>query len=252
MISIQEVTKQTGMSVRTLRYYDEIKLLLPTGKTTGGHRLYGEKELEKLREIQFLKTLGFTLKEIKQILADKNWNWRDGLQKQLNHVTKEKEDMIEIERTLIGLINSVQLDGDLDLNQTIKLIQLYQQKSQQSKLYREQFFTSELDQELLDKLPNINSDDPESLEWVSLLSQLKQAMPQGIHAPETQKIVQKMHEKTIDTFGDNDDFFDKVWAIRSSPEKSEQAGFYPIETEVLDFFEKAWEHFIAHKTNEQD
>src|SRR5690625_7957625 len=115
MISIQEVTKQTGMSVRTLRYYDEIQLLLPIGKTTGGHRVYGEKEQEKLREIQFLKMLGFTLKEIKQFLADKNWNWRDGLQKQLDQVTKEKEDVIEIERTLIVLINGVQIDGKLHL-----------------------------------------------------------------------------------------------------------------------------------------
>lgn len=249
MISIQAVTKQTGISVRTLRYYDEIQLLLPIGKTDGGHRLYGEKELEKLREIQFLKTLGFTLKEIKQILADKNWNWRDGLQKQLDHVTKEKEDMIEIERTLIGLINGVQIDGDLDLKHTMKLIQLYQQKSHQSKLYREQFFPSELDQELLDKLPNINSDDPDSVEWVSLLGQLKDSMHQGIDGPDVQRVVQRMHEKTIQTFGNNEAFFDKVWDIRSSQEKSEQAGFYPIEPEVLSFFEKAWEHYIA---NEQD
>src|SRR5699024_6346356 len=57
LISIKEVTKQTGITVRTLRYYDQIGLLHPAGKTEGGHRLYGKKELAKLQEIQFLKTL---------------------------------------------------------------------------------------------------------------------------------------------------------------------------------------------------
>ena len=72
LISIKEVTKQTGITVRTLRYYDQIGLLPPAGKTEGGHRLYGELELQKLQEIQFLKTLGFSLQEIKDMLSGKN------------------------------------------------------------------------------------------------------------------------------------------------------------------------------------
>lgn len=252
MLSIQEVKKQTGISVRTLRYYDEINLLPPAGKTSGGHRLYGEKEFEKLQHIQFLKTLGFTLQDIKTILANENWSWAQGLQSQLDLITKEKEKLIEMEGTLIGLINSVTLDGEPDLNHIMKLIQLYKEKSQQSQTYREQFFAAKQEQELLNKLPNINSDDPDSLEWVSLLSQLKKQMHLGIDAPEIQHIIRRFHEKTIDTFGDSEAFFDKVWEIRKSPEKSEQAGFYPIEPKVLDFFEKAWEYFVTDRENFTD
>lgn len=252
MLSIQEVKKQTGISVRTLRYYDEINLLPPAGKTAGGHRLYGEKELTRLREIQFLKTLDFSLKEINTILADDNWNWAKELQNQLEHVKKQKEKLMEIESTLIGLINVVTIDGDLDLNYTMKLIELYQAKSQQSKSYREHFFATKQEQALMKKLPNVNSDDPDSLEWMSLLSQLKQQMYQGIDAPDIQKIIRRFHEKTLDTFGNSEAFFDKVWEIRKSPEKSEQVGFYPIEQVILDFFEKAWDYFIADNKDHTD
>ena len=55
MIAIQEISKLTGISVRTLRYYEEIALLIPISKTEGGHRLYGHEELKKLQQIIFLK-----------------------------------------------------------------------------------------------------------------------------------------------------------------------------------------------------
>jgi len=83
LISIKKVTKQTGITVRTLRYYDQIGLLPPAGKTEGGHRLYGEKEIKKLQDIQFLKTLGFNLQDIKEMLSNNSRDWFNSLQNQL-------------------------------------------------------------------------------------------------------------------------------------------------------------------------
>src|SRR5699024_8858295 len=251
MISIKDVAKQTGVSVRTMRYYDEIDLLPPAGKTEGGHRLYGEKELKKLQEIQFLKTLGFSLKEIKEMLSDENWNWAQGLKNQLNYIVREKEKIIEIESMLKGLINGLTIDGTIDLVHIQKLIQLYQQDFDKRKEYRERYFHTR-EKELLELLPNINRDDPDSLEWAFLLGQLKQHMDKGEDAPEIQRIVHRIHEKTIETFGDNDDFFEKLWTIRKSPEKSKEVGFYPIEQEMIDFFEKAWEVYMERQAGKKD
>lgn len=249
MISIKEVTKQTGISVRTLRYYDEINLLPPAGKTEGGHRLYGEKELKKLQEIQFLKTLGFNLKEINDMLSDENWDWAQGLESQLNYIMKEKEKILEIESTLKGLKNGLTIDGKIDLVYLNKLIQLYKQDTEKRKLYREQYFHAQ-ESELLDLLPNMNRNDPDTLEWIALIGQLKQHMDKGSGAPEIQRIIRRIHEKTIETFGDNESFFDKVWEVRKSPEKSQKVGFYPIEQDLLDFFERAWEIFIENSEQE--
>lgn len=249
MISIKEVTKQTGISVRTLRYYDEINLLPPAGKTEGGHRLYGEKELKKLQEIQFLKTLGFNLKEINDMLSDENWDWAQGLESQLNYIMKEKEKILEIESTLKGLKNGLTIDGKIDLVYLNKLIQLYKQDTEKRKLYREQYFHAQ-ESELLDLLPNMNRNDPDTLEWIALIGQLKQHMDKGSDAPEIQRIIRRIHEKTIETFGDNESFFDKVWEVRKSPEKSQKVGFYPIEQDLLDFFERAWEIFMENSEQE--
>ena len=53
MKTVKEVSEITGISIRTLRYYDEIGLLKPTELTSAGYRLYDDKALEKLYEIMF-------------------------------------------------------------------------------------------------------------------------------------------------------------------------------------------------------
>lgn len=69
MKSISQVAKLTGVSIRTLQYYDEIGLLKPSKLTTAGYRIYDDDALQTLQQILFFKELGFSLKEIKEILT---------------------------------------------------------------------------------------------------------------------------------------------------------------------------------------
>ena len=66
--SISQVAKLTGVSIRTLQYYDEIGLLSPSELTAAGYRMYDDHALQALQQILFFKELGFPLKEIKEIL----------------------------------------------------------------------------------------------------------------------------------------------------------------------------------------
>lgn len=68
MRTISQVAKLTGISIRTLQYYDEIGLLNPSELTSSGYRLYNDEALQTLQQILFFKELGFQLKEIKEIL----------------------------------------------------------------------------------------------------------------------------------------------------------------------------------------
>ena len=68
MKSISQVAKLTGVSIRTLQYYDEIGLLKPSKLTAAGYRMYDDNALQILQQILFFKELGFPLKEIKEIL----------------------------------------------------------------------------------------------------------------------------------------------------------------------------------------
>ena len=74
MKSVKEVSMITGVSIRTLRYYDEIGLLKPTELTESGYRLYDNKALEKLQEILFFRELEITLIDIKKIMDTPNYN----------------------------------------------------------------------------------------------------------------------------------------------------------------------------------
>jgi DNA-binding transcriptional MerR regulator len=68
-LSIAEVRAHAGISARTLRYYEELGLLPGVRRRAGGRRIYGPDELERLRFISRLKTLGLSLAEIKELNA---------------------------------------------------------------------------------------------------------------------------------------------------------------------------------------
>ena len=68
MKTVKDVSEITGVSIRTLRYYDEIGLLKPTELTEAGYRLYDNKALEKLQEILFFRELDIPLTNIKKIM----------------------------------------------------------------------------------------------------------------------------------------------------------------------------------------
>ncbi|MGQ0845085.1 MAG: MerR family transcriptional regulator [Sporichthyaceae bacterium] len=65
---IGELAERTGMSLRTLRHYDEIGLLAPSGRTDGGFRIYTESDLQRLLVIRRMKPLGFSLAEMHRAL----------------------------------------------------------------------------------------------------------------------------------------------------------------------------------------
>ena len=68
-LSIQETCAQTGLSARTVRYWEELELLPGVRRRNGGRRVYGREELERLRFIKRLKALGLSLAEIKELSA---------------------------------------------------------------------------------------------------------------------------------------------------------------------------------------
>ena len=68
MKSISQVAKLTGVSIRTLQYYDEIGLLKPSKLTSSGYRMYDDTALQTLQQILFFKELGFQLKEINELM----------------------------------------------------------------------------------------------------------------------------------------------------------------------------------------
>ena len=74
MLTVNEVSKLTGVSIRTLQYYDKIGLLHPAEYTGSGYRLYDDTALEKLQQILLFRELEFPLKDIKAIMDNPNFD----------------------------------------------------------------------------------------------------------------------------------------------------------------------------------
>ena len=80
MMTVNEVSKLTGVSIRALQYYDKIGLLHPAEYTEAGYRLYDDTALERLQQILLFRELEFSLKEIQSILHLRSWTktgWRN-------------------------------------------------------------------------------------------------------------------------------------------------------------------------------
>ena len=93
MKTVKEVSKLTGVSIRTLHYYDSIGLLHPTEITESGYRLYDDAALERLQHILLFRELEFPLKEIKAILDSPSFDRNKALEQQITLLQLKKEHL---------------------------------------------------------------------------------------------------------------------------------------------------------------
>ena len=111
MRTVKELSDLTGISVRTLHYYDEIGLLIPTRKSEAGYRLYDDKALETLQQILFFREFDIPLKEIKSVLENPALDRIRILQMQRKMLAAKKERM---ERLIAGIDDILKGENKMD------------------------------------------------------------------------------------------------------------------------------------------
>ncbi len=90
MRTVHEVSALTGVSIRTLQYYDKIGLLHPTEYTEAGYRLYDDAALETLQQILLFRELEFPLKDIKEIIGSPDFDRSKALGQQIELLKLKK------------------------------------------------------------------------------------------------------------------------------------------------------------------
>ena len=93
MRTVSEVSQLSGVSKRTLQYYDSIGLLKPTQVTEAGYRLYDDDALEKLQQILLYRELQFPLKEIRRIMGCSDYDRNRALEEQITLLKLKKEHL---------------------------------------------------------------------------------------------------------------------------------------------------------------
>lgn len=110
-MKIHEVAKLSGVTVRTLQYYDKIGLLIPSEVTEAGYRIYHEEDVDRLQQILFFRELEFPLKEIRDIMNNPNYDRTYALR---NHKVMLQEKRNRIDQ-LIRLVEQ-RIGGNKDMS----------------------------------------------------------------------------------------------------------------------------------------
>src|SRR5580700_8399316 len=114
--TVGEVAKVARVSVRTLHHYDEIGLLVPSGRTESGYRLYTDSDLERLQQVLFFRELGFALEDVARILRDPDFDRRQALIAQRAMLVEKGERLKAmvalVDRTLDALGKGTVMNGE--------------------------------------------------------------------------------------------------------------------------------------------
>lgn len=112
MKTVKEVSRLTGVSVRTLHHYDAIGLLKPTRVTEAGYRLYDDTALARLQTILLFRELQFPLKEIKAILDSPDFDQQDALAQQIRMLELQRKHLDD----LIAHARQIQTTGGIPMS----------------------------------------------------------------------------------------------------------------------------------------
>jgi MerR family transcriptional regulator, thiopeptide resistance regulator len=189
-LKVGDLAKQTGVSVRTLHYYDEIGLLSPSHRTEAGYRLYGEKDIIRLQQIISLRQIGFSLEEIRECFEQRNFSFEHIIQL---HTVRLRQQ-IELSQKLLNRLEAIaQTVSSMETVSVEALIETIEVMSMLEKYYTpEQLETLKQRQKLLgeERIQQAQAD------WQALIEQAQAEMTKGTDP--TSKPVQALARRSLE------------------------------------------------------
>ncbi|WP_247105776.1 MerR family transcriptional regulator [Halalkalibacter sp. APA_J-10(15)] len=182
--TISEFGRRARITVRTLRFYEELGLLVPTKQNHSGHRLYGMEELARLQQIQSLKFLGYSLQDIKSILTDETISEIEESLPLQHKLLVEKRDELNRAIEAVERVQSL-IEEEKPITPTVLTSLLYQieHEDDQKEWIKENFSDDVADRYLSLSKEQRNQMDTEMLD---VLASIKKLIKDGI-APQSQE-----------------------------------------------------------------
>lgn len=200
MMTVSQVTKLTGISARTLQYYDEIGLLKPSDLTSSGYRLYDDEALQLLQQILFFKELGFTLQEINKFISHPNFDKIEAYKKQKELLLLKRNRTDRLIELLERLERGEQCMSfkEFDLSNYINALEAFKSNSAdnivkywgsienytEAMTYNLEHFSEIMEQQMSDEVKEIAKQNE------FLFTKLTGDISKDISSPEIQQIVQ--------------------------------------------------------------
>lgn len=164
--AIHELAELSGVTVRTLQYYDNIGLLSPQTRLENGYRVYGEKEVNRLQQILLYRESGFSLKKIKEILENPSYDYETALLSQLDELMAKKmqlEQMIATVLKTVSMLKGKEVLSDEEKFAGFKKAMVQANEKAFGKELRTRFGDAEIDASI-EKINNLDA-----LQWNSMV-----------------------------------------------------------------------------------
>jgi DNA-binding transcriptional MerR regulator len=186
----KEFAARAGVTVRTLHLYDQMGLLQPAERTQSGYRLYGERELERLEQIVALRFVGFSLQEIKELLAAEPLPLVVALRMQ-REIIRQRRDQLDRALDAIERAQST-IDGDRQATrwEALRTIIEVMKVENNDWNWTKNYYSPEAQQKIDARASAISKDEIEEGQraWTQLIAEIEAAAqsedPAGEHAQE--------------------------------------------------------------------
>jgi DNA-binding transcriptional MerR regulator len=232
---VGELAKRTGLTVRTLHHYDQIGLLSPSHRTAAGHRLYAEADVARLQQIASLRSLGFPLEEIRDVLNQGRMSALQVVQlhaDRLREQVKSQQRLVERLDALAQGLRTAETVSAEQLIQTIEEITMF-----------EKYYT----QEQLDYLAQRREQVGESrikeveAEWPRLMDEVRAEMDRGTDPcdPRVQEMARRWKGLIEEFTGGNEGVrqsLGNLYQNESTAHGMDVAGMRPL----MEYVGRAW------------
>ncbi|HEX2912944.1 MAG TPA: MerR family transcriptional regulator [Chloroflexia bacterium] len=196
---VKEFAQLAGVTVRTLQYYDKEGLLKPSYYTSSNHRLYRREDLLRLQQILTLKYMGFTLEEIRQLLASPEYNVRTSLQIQKEAIDERITQLQKVSNALDETLKALAefKPVELDWSTVCHMIQGVSEAEKWHWIYRyHNYFTEEQQQLMVErrKLFTPREIVQGERDWAEIISACREMLRQGVapDSPAAQELAARM------------------------------------------------------------
>jgi len=172
-LRVGQLARRTGLSVRTLHYYDEIGLLVPPRRAESGYRLYGDAEINRLQQIASLRQLGFGLDEIREILARPGTSVEGIIELQMERIDVQIEEMQRLRDRLSVIARGLRMNGSVTAETLLETMEAMKQM--------EKYYTAEQLETLRKRAESIGEEHIKEVEaeWPELIAKVQAEYDKG-------------------------------------------------------------------------
>jgi DNA-binding transcriptional MerR regulator len=199
--SIKKLADWSGVSRRTLRYYDEIGLLKPDRINSSGYRFYTQKEIDKLQQVLFYRQLGISLKNIKNIVNSEGFDEIEALREHHKKLIQQKKELMflinNVEKTIISKERGITMSNE-EKFEGFKKRMIKENEEKYGQEIRELYGEEEI-KKSNEKVKNMSIIEHESMKQIEneLMKTLKAAMQTSNPAGELGQKAADLHHQWL-------------------------------------------------------